>query len=93
MKFRAPVSIDKALYIYYAYTEIGNKEIRELFGKMGNSTIAQYKRAVIAQQAEDEVYTSGFATVDTKTAYKVWGIDVEDLERRRDKLQKLGLAG
>lgn len=92
MKFRQPTSIDAALLVYYANTEIGNKQIRELFGNICNSTIARYKKAVLEQQAEDEVYTTGFNTVDTKTAYKVWGIDVDDLEKRRNKLRKLGLT-
>ena len=92
MKVKPITDIDTALRIYYQYPEIGNKEIRELFGGLGNSTIANYKRAVIEKQAESGKLTSQLHTIDTETAYKVWGIDVDNLEKRRVKLQKLGLA-
>ena len=29
--------------------------------------------------------------VNTSSAYKAWGIDIKDLENRRNKLKKLGL--
>ena len=32
MKVKRITDIDTALYIYYRYPEIGNKEIKELFG-------------------------------------------------------------
>ena len=92
MKVKPITSIDTALRIYYTYPEIGNKEIRELFGGLGNSTIAAYKRAVQKEQAESGVLTSQAYTINTEVAFKVWGIDVADLEKRRDKLKKLGLS-
>ena len=41
--------------------------------------------------AEDNVYTYGMYKINTECAYKAWGINVEDLEKRRNKLKKLGL--
>lgn len=92
MKVKPITSIDTALRIYYTYPEIGNKEIRELFGNIGNSTMSKYKQPVLDMQAERGVYTSQRSTVNTEIAYEVWGIDVEDLEHRRSKLKKLGLS-
>ena len=93
MKHKAPVSIDTAIRIYYQYPEIGNAQIRELFGlSAGLSTVCRYKKPVLEAQAANGVMTAQPYTVDTETAYKVWGIDVEDLIRRREKLQKLKLA-
>jgi len=40
---------------------------------------------------KDNIYTHGIYKINTVCAYKAWGIDVEDLEKRRNKLQKLGL--
>lgn len=92
MKFKAIESIDTALKIFYTYPEIGNKELKELFGQRTSSaTIERYKKAVRERQAENNILTNGLYTVDTATAYKVFGIDVEDLERRRNKLIKLGM--
>lgn len=93
MKAKQILGIDIALRIYYSYPEIGNKQIRELFGNLSNSTVTKYKRAVVDRQIENNVKTMGLNTVDTITAYEVWGIDVNSLEWRRKKLQKLGLCG
>lgn len=92
MKVKPISGIDTALRIFYQYTEIGNKEIRELFGGLGSSTLAHYKKAVREKQAEEGIVTSQLNTVDTDTAYQVWGIDVKKLEERRAKLKKLGFA-
>ncbi len=91
MKVKHITSMDEALRIFYTYPEIGNKEIRELFGNLGNSTISNYKKAVRAAQTERGVRTSQMNTVNTEIAYEVWGIDVKDLEIRREKLKNLGL--
>ena len=92
MKFKRPVNIDTALRIYYTYPEIGNAEIKELFGPISSRTAVRYKEAVKEEQTKNNIYTSQQFTVNTEIAYKVWGIDVEDLEKRRDKLKKLGLS-
>lgn len=91
MTVKAIKDIDTALRIFYTYPELNNKLIRELFGGLGNSTIARYKQVVKDQQAIDGVQTAQRNTVNTETAYKVWRIDVENLIKRRAKLQKLGL--
>lgn len=92
MKVKQIKNIDTALRIYYQYSEIGNKEIRELFGNIGNSTISNYKEAVKQEQVKQNIKTSCLYTVNTRVAYKVWGIDVDDLEIRRKKLKNLGLS-
>ena len=89
MKVRKIADIDTALYIYYRYPEIGNKEIKELFGGLGSATLTKYKKAV---QIKQNVKTSQLYTINTEMAYEVWGIDVAELEKRRDKLKKLGLS-
>ena len=91
MKTKPISSIDTAIRIYYTYTEIGNKEIAELFDLTGKEALCRYKRAVREEQAKRGVYTLRNFTVNTKVAYEVWGIDVEDLEVRRVKLKKLGM--
>ena len=91
MKTKRILNIDTALRIFYSCTEIGNAEIRELFGNLGSSTISKYKKEVQKQQVEDNVKTMYLHTINTETAYKVWGIDIADLEKRRAKLKKLGM--
>ena len=90
MKYKAPVDIDTAIRIYYQYPEINNKQMRELFGSISSTTEAKYKKAVMAVQMERGVKTMQLHTVNTKVAYEVWGIDVEDLVKRRNILKELG---
>lgn len=93
MSIKPIKDIDTAIRIYYAHPEMDNSQIRELFDIAANSTIARYKKPVLEKQVEYGIKTMCANTVNTRTAYEVWGIDVADLEKRRDKLRKLGLAG
>ena len=83
--------IDTAITIYYRYYEIGTNEIKQLFTRNSKSTISRLKKLAQKQMSEDNVYTHGMYKINTKSAYNAWGIDVEDLEKRRCKLKKLGL--
>ena len=91
MKVKPITNIETAIRIYYSHPEIGNAEIVQLFGKIAGSTISMYKKAVLEEQAKRGVKTSYWHSVNTENAYEVWGIDVEDLLRRRAKLKKLGM--
>lgn len=84
-------NIDIAISTYYRYPEIGTKEISRLFNKNSKSTISRLKKLAQKQMTEDNVYTHGMYKVNTECAYKSWGLDIVDLEKRRNKLQKLGL--
>jgi len=84
-------SIENALQIYYAYPEIGNKEITELFGNHSSATISRLKKAVKVEMDKQETLSYGMNKVNTNIAYIVWGIDIADLERRRKKLRDLSL--
>ncbi len=93
VKVRRIADIDTTLRIYYENVEIGNKEIRELYGEQtSSSTLAKLKRV-----AKEEMVKRGilqeFASfcVDTVSAFAAWGIDIADLEKRRQKLIKLNL--
>lgn len=83
-------SIDTALEIYYKHSEIGNKQITALFGKHSSATINRLKRLVKSEMMAAGMRSYSAYSVNTKLAFEVWGIDVNDLEKRRGKLQKLG---
>jgi len=85
------VNIDTALKIYYSNVELGNREIKELFGQRSTTTIVRLKKAVKVEMDKRKIYSYGANRVNTKVAYEVFGIDVDDLERRRAKLKKLDL--
>lgn len=83
--------IDIAIQIYYKYPEITAKEIQLLFVKNSKSTINKLKKLAQKQMIEDNINTLSLNKVNTSCAYKAWGIDIKDLENRRNKLKKLGL--
>ena len=93
MKVNIPqiTDIDTAISIYYRYPEIGTNEIVKIFRKRSKSTVGRLKKIAQNRMTEDNIYTYGMYKINTECAYKAWGIDVEDLEKRRNKLQKLGL--
>ncbi|MCI9414535.1 MAG: hypothetical protein HFJ79_05070 [Clostridiales bacterium] len=84
-------SIDKALEIYYRHSEIGNKEMTTLFGKHSTATINRLKQLVKSEMAVRGIRSYCAYSINTKLAFEVWGIDVDDLEKRRGKLLNLGL--
>lgn len=84
--------IDTALRIYYQKPEIGCKEIKELFNVTSSTTISKLKNAARDKMSEKNIKTFGQYSVNTEAAYEAWGIDVENLTRRRKKLKELGLA-
>jgi hypothetical protein len=84
-------AIDTALEIYYKNPELCNKHILALFGNHSTATINRLKQRVKAEMIARGVRSYSAYSVNTKIAFEVWGIDVDDLEKRRAKLQKLGL--
>jgi hypothetical protein len=84
-------SIDAALMIYYTHSEIGNKEITALLGRLSSATVARLKTAVKVEMDKKNILTYGLYKVNTAVAFEVWGINVADLEERRKKLKELSL--
>ena len=84
-------NIDNALRIFYNYSEIGNREIGTLFGKLSSATVSRLKKAVKSEMDNRDMYSYGMHKVNTGVAFDVWGINVDDLERRRNKLKALEL--
>ncbi|MCL2663905.1 MAG: hypothetical protein FWE83_11360 [Oscillospiraceae bacterium] len=85
-------SIDNALKIYYNYSEIGNKEIKSLFGKLSSATVSRLKRAVKDKMNEADIPSYGMHKINTILAFDTWGINVFDLESRWKKINELNLV-
>jgi len=84
-------NIENALKVYYENAEIGNKEIKFLFGNRSTATISRLKKSVKAEMRKKGVPTFNVYKVNTVVAYEVWGIDVVDLENRMKKIKELSL--
>ena len=83
--------IDTALRIYYQYTELDTELIRILFPDIKQGTMSKLRKQVKMVMAERNIRTFGRNHINTKCAFEVFGIDIEDLEQRKFKLHKLGL--
>ncbi len=59
--------------------------------KSGDTTIWNLKKAVVEKMIEKGEMRYNGLLVSTKTAYETWGIDIDDLEHRYNKLKELGL--
>jgi len=83
--------IENALRVFYENGEIGNKEMKCLFGNRSSATISRLKRLVKAEMIKRETPTFNASKVNTVVAYDVWGIDVAELESRMKKIKELSL--
>lgn len=84
-------SIEKAILTYYSRIEMGNKDITELFGDLSSATISRLKQKAREQMAIDGVQSWTGYGVSTESAYRAWGLDINDLEERYTKLKELAL--
>lgn len=80
-----------ALAIYYSKSEIGNADIKMLFGNMGQERITKLKALARERMREKKCPTYNARWVNTECAFEAWGIDVKRLEKGLEKLEKLGL--
>lgn len=84
-------SVETAVRIFYQYPNLQNRQIRELFGnKPANDTVVKLKNCVRERMNEKGILSLTTTSVDTRTAYEVWGLDIDDLEKRYSKLKKYG---
>lgn len=80
-----------AIEIYYSRSELSNKDIERLFGHLSTATISRLKGKARQKMIEDNVPCWNASLVNTKVAYKTWGLAIEDLEQRYEKLKKLAV--
>lgn len=74
----------------YGLTEIGTKEIKELFG-CGDAKACEKKREAKKLMAEEKVRCFVSTNVNTKVAFRAWGIDFGEYEERYRYMKKFNL--
>lgn len=80
-------SVEDAVRLYYERPMLKNSDIMELFG-CGLSKARQLRAYVEDRAREERLYINGYASVDVGYAYKVWGLNIDDLKKRLDYLLK-----
>lgn len=84
---RSP-DIEMAVRLYYEKPEITNADIKELFSTGEMQTI-KIKKAVKEEMEKRGVKSWLPHSVNTEIAYEVWGIDIDNFEKRLKKLRTL----
>jgi len=84
-------NIEIALKVFYENAEIGNNEIKKLFGNRSSATISKLKRIAKAEMMKRNTPTFSMYKVNTDIAFEVWGIDIIGLEQRMKKIKELTL--
>jgi len=85
-------NIETAVRIYHENTELSNAKVSELFGgNLSSATCSRLKKTAKAEMMKRNIHTCFPHNVNTKVAYEVWKLDIDDLERRLKKLTALNL--
>ena len=86
------IDVRFAVRLYYERIWLTNDDIKKLFNINSSSTLARYRRQVLdyfADRNTNPLHRNN--KLDTWKAYEAWGLDIEELEKRLRKLQKLNL--
>lgn len=83
-----PPNVEKAVFLYYEKTEMSNADIMSLFN-VSKSKANDLKKAVLTEMAKEQVRCWAPYHINTKVAFKVWGIDIDEFEKRLKKLRTL----
>lgn len=83
-------NLETALRLYYERIELTFHDIMELF-QCSRTTATRLRKLALAEQAEAGIALWNARGVNTKCAYKAWGIDVRVLEDNLGRLTRLRL--
>ena len=84
-------NIDLAVRLYYEKFELGSADIRAIFDAKSTATVTKLKKMVREEMAKSGRLAWDPYSVPTDMAFTAWGLDINDLERRRRNLIKLGV--
>ena len=81
--------IGEAIRIFYERFELTSKDIKDIFGVSGSKTVSRLKAEALAVMADKGIPPWSRGCVNTECAYEAWGLNIKDLERRYQKLNKI----
>ena len=82
------LNIEKAVETYYSKFELSSKDIMDLL-ECSRTSAAALKKTAYKQQIEDGRKTFFASNVNTESAYKSWGLDIGEIEKKYRKLKSL----
>ena len=85
-----PINIEFAVTLYYERIWLESSDINQLFNISSSSTLAKYRNEVIEYFKDKDISpVHRNNKLDTWLAYEAWGLNIENLEKRLRKLQKI----
>lgn len=86
---RVNFDIEAAIELYYSQNELSNADIKRIFGCSASYAVTQKKR-VHEAAAKEAVRPLVFdaVNVNTEYAFKVWGLDIDELMKKYKQLQR-----
>ena len=88
VKIPMVADLKNAISMYYEKIELTTKDIRELFN-CSKSKAFDLKTIARQKEFEDGVKVWDASRINTQSAFRAWGFDIDDLEARYSKLRKL----
>lgn len=82
--------LETALTLFYSRTELSTADILEIFG-CSVSTAGKLKRRAKEEMELTETQAWNPHFVNTRCAFRSWGLDVPEMEGKLKKIQKLRL--
>lgn len=93
MKSSIPFDVETVLRIYLQHpNEIGNAQIRALFGVKSNASVAKIKRAIREIMLKEGLKVWNPANVSTEATFKHAGIEIERYKKLYLERRKIGLC-
>lgn len=80
--------IGAAVKLYLTCDRLGTAEIIKLFG-CSSATAVKFKKLALEQEKKDGLLPPSRYTVNTASAFKAWGININELKRRVAEYEKL----
>ena len=87
-----PFATDIVIRIYHEYpNEIGNAQLKELFGVSSGNAISKIKTGIRKKMIENGNVVWNPMNVSTKATFEFAGINIDDYKRRYREKKRLGL--
>ena len=90
---RGQFNIKAAIQIYRSRVEISSTEIASIFGCAERGTkVNRLKKDALNQMRTEGRSPYGYGLINTKCAFRAWGLNIEELEKDYLRYKKLGFG-
>lgn len=85
------IRLGVAVKLYENEPELTVSDISNLFN-CGSDKATKLLRQAVEQQTQDRIFPISLDSVDTKSAFRAWGLDFERIKETYLKLKSIGLG-